>query len=93
MSKHVHQQHMISNDLSYPLHGLGLHKSSEVILKSYTQVHCNRDHTNKRKLEDLKVLTRLPDLFNNVKIGQGQLQLIIKHFVLPYMEVAAILVK
>ena len=31
------------------------------------------------KLEDLKVLRRSPDLFNNVKIGQGQLQLIIKH--------------
>ena len=36
------------------------------------------------KLEDLK---RSPDLFNNVKIGQCQLQLIIKHFVLPYMRV------
>ena len=32
-----------------------------------------------RKLEDLKVLRRSPDHFNNVKIGQGQLQLIIKH--------------
>ena len=31
------------------------------------------------KLEDLKVLRRSPDLFNYVKIGQGQLQLIIKH--------------
>ena len=31
------------------------------------------------KLEDLKVLRRSPDLFYNVKIGQGQLQLIIKH--------------
>ena len=31
------------------------------------------------KLEDLKVLRRSPDLFNNVKIGQGQLQLVIKH--------------
>ena len=30
-------------------------------------------------LEDLKVLRRSPDLFNNVKIGQGQLHLIIKH--------------
>ena len=27
------------------------------------------------KLEDLKVLRRSPDLLNNVKIGQGQLQL------------------
>ena len=31
-------------------------------------------------LEDLKVLRRSPDLLNNVKIGQGQLQLIMKHF-------------
>ena len=31
------------------------------------------------KLEDLKVLRRSPDLFKNVKIGQGQLQLIMKH--------------
>ena len=30
------------------------------------------------KLEDLKVLRRSPDLLNNVKIGQGQLQLITK---------------
>ena len=30
-------------------------------------------------LEDLKVLRRSPDLFNNVKIGQGQLLLIIKY--------------
>ena len=31
------------------------------------------------KLEDLKVLRRSPDLFNYVKLSQGQLQLIIKH--------------
>ena len=29
------------------------------------------------KLEDLKILKRSPDLLNNVKIGQGQLRLII----------------
>ena len=45
------------------------------------------------KLEDLKVLRRSPDLLNNVKIGQGHLQLILKQFFLPYMGVAAILVK
>ena len=46
------------------------------------------------KLEDLKVLRRSPDLFNNVKVGQGQLLLIIKTcFVLPYMGFPAILVK
>ena len=32
-----------------------------------------------KKLEDLKVLRRSPDLINNVKKGQGQLQLIMKH--------------
>ena len=31
------------------------------------------------KLEDLTVLRRSPDLLNNVKIGQGQQQLIMKH--------------
>ena len=30
-----------------------------------------------KKLEDLKVLERSPDLLNNVKIGQGQL----RHFI------------
>ena len=34
------------------------------------------------KLEDLTVLKRSPDLLNNVKIGQDQLRLIMKHFVL-----------
>ena len=33
----------------------------------------------KCKLEDPKVLRRSPDLLNNVKIGQGQLQLIMEH--------------
>ena len=35
---------------------------------------CQMKTDNKKKLEDLK---RLPDHFINVKIGQGQLQLII----------------
>ena len=30
-------------------------------------------------LEDLTVLKRSPDLLNNVKIGQDQLQLVMKH--------------
>ena len=33
---------------------------------------------NEGKLEDLKVLRHSPDLLNNVKIGQGQLQLIME---------------
>ena len=35
-------------------------------------------HPRTIKLEDLKVLRRSPDLLNNVKIGQGQLQLIME---------------
>ena len=42
------------------------------------QFDMQHDHFQKRKLEDLKVLRRSPDLFNNVKIGQGQLQLIME---------------
>ena len=34
------------------------------------------------KLEDLTVLKRSPDLLNDVKIGQDQLQLIMKHILL-----------
>ena len=45
------------------------------------------------KLEDLKVLRRSPDLFNNVKIVKV-LQLIIKHILFYHIwGVAAILVK
>ena len=36
------------------------------------------------KLEDLKVLRRPPDLFNNVKIGEGQLPLILIKHILFY---------
>ena len=37
------------------------------------------------KLEDLKVLRCSPDLLNNVKIGQGQLQLLMEQILfLPY---------
>ena len=44
---------------------------------------CNRCES--LKLEDLKVLRRSPDLFNNVKIGQGQPQLIMEQILfLPY---------
>ena len=37
------------------------------------------------KLEDLKVLRRSPDLLNNVKIGQGQLQLIMEQILFYQM--------
>ena len=39
----------------------------------------------KQQLEDHKVLRRSPDLLNNVKIGQGQLQLLMEQILfLPY---------
>ena len=37
------------------------------------------------RLEDLKVLRRSPDLLNNFKTGQGQLQLIMKHILLYHI--------
>ena len=45
------------------------------------------------KLEDLKVLRRSSDLINNVKIGHGFTAYNKTYFVIPYMGVAAILVK
>ena len=49
------------------------------------------------KLEDLKVRRRSPELLNNVKIGQVQLQLIMEQILFYHngvcMGVAAILVK
>ena len=53
----------------------------------------NEKGNNLKKLEDLKVLRRSPDLFNNVKIGQGFTAYNKTYFVLPYMGVAAILVR
>ena len=38
------------------------------------------------KLEDLAVLKRSPDLLNNVKIGQDQLRLIMKHFLFWFKQ-------
>ena len=47
-----------------------------------------------KKLEDLKVLGRSPDLLNNFKTGQGQVQLIMKRILFYHnMGVAAILVQ
>ena len=40
---------------------------------------------NLEKLEDLKVLRRSPDLLNNVKIGQGQLKLIMEQILLYHI--------
>ena len=53
---------------------------------TFPMASCNKKMCNhRRKLEDLKVLRRSPDLLNNVKIGQGQLQLIMEQILfLPY---------
>ena len=48
----------------------------EIIGINYIHAHYFKILT---KLEDLTVLKRSPDLFNKVKIGQDQLQLIMKH--------------
>ena len=48
--------------------------------------NCTFQKTINNKLEDLKVLRRSPDLFNNVKIGQDQLPLVlIKHILFYYI--------
>ena len=50
----------------------------EFFFKKLTLKKVSRRQQKHEKLEDLKVLRRSPDLLNNVKIGQGQLQLIMK---------------
>ena len=58
-----------------------LHVTTDDVLIGIVSLlfHCYLLLKKKRKkLEDLKVLRRSPDLLNNVKIGQGQLQLIIE---------------
>ena len=60
--------------------------------QSIGNLHVDREDWSKSmlglgfvKLEDLKVLRRSPDLLNNVKIGKGQLQLIMEQILfLPY---------
>ena len=45
----------------------------------------NSNFDGSEKLEDLEVLRRSPDLLNNCKTGQGQLQLIMKHILLYHI--------
>ena len=47
-------------------------------------INNRQDGIYRRKLEDLKVLRRSPDHLNNVKIGQGQLQLMEQILFLKY---------
>ena len=55
---------------------------NEPYMYSYKCIYVGDNHI---QLEDLKVLRRSSDLFNNVKIATGQLQLIIKHFLLYHI--------
>ena len=56
-----------------------------VILKDFFLKLTLKKKSADDKLEDLKVLRRSPDLHNNVKIGQGQLQLLMEQILfLPY---------
>ena len=59
--------------------------------KLLTLFFCLKSIGLDKQLEDLTVLKRSPDLLNNVKIGQDQLLLIMKHIL--FLGVAAILVK
>ena len=54
-----------------------LFKASLTILHTAT---VSQKKVGLAKLEDLKVLKRSPDLLNNVKIGQGQLRLILQTY-------------
>ena len=54
------------------------------VVNVYSDISLSKGHLGSRgggqlKLEDLTVLKRSPDLLNNVKIGDDQLQLIMKH--------------
>ena len=53
-------------------------KTKSIFRERNTILFGNYNVTPLNKLEDLKVLRRSPDLLNNVKIGQGQLQLIME---------------
>ena len=50
-----------------------------------TDLHLKKIRIISHKLEDLKVLRRSPDLLNNVKVGQGQLQLIMEQILFYHM--------
>ena len=45
-------------------------------------IKVNFEKAEENKLENLAVLKRSPDLLNNVKIGQDQLWLIMKHILI-----------
>ena len=53
------------------------------MLQEHTLHYCKDNTSNKQ--EDLKVLRRSPDLLYNVKIGQGQLKLIMKQILFNHI--------
>ena len=68
-----------------------IHKNQSSIKRFYIKKNKQDKSCGNKKLEDLAVLKRSPDLLNNVKIVQDQLRLIMKHIF--FMGVATILVK
>ena len=69
----------VNKQITYNLNKSVNNSKSIVVLLH--QNRCCGYHSKEwvRKLEDLTVLKRSPDLLSNVKIGQDQLRLIIKH--------------
>ena len=65
----------------------------KIFMKCAQNRMCMSSMCEQLELEDLKVLRRSPDFFNNVKIGLGLTAYNKTYFVLPYIGVAAILVK
>ena len=53
--------------------------------KAHINRRIQRHSKHKTELEDLKVLRRSPDLLNNVKIGQDQLQLIMEQILFNHI--------
>ena len=58
-------------------------------IKQRTTIHStitdSHNGSNNKQLEDLKDLRRSPDLLNNVKIGQGQLQHIMEQILFSHL--------
>ena len=81
LNHHIKRNH---NFLIYTLFIWSLEnfKRNSGYLGLQVTINIGRD---KQKLEDLKVLRRSPDLLNNVKIGQGQQQLIMKQILLYHI--------
>ena len=64
-----------------PYQPIPFHILSFAVFQSRILIYASstsHDEIAEEELEDLKVLRRSPDLLNNVKIGQGQLQLIME---------------